>query len=175
MIGLAGVASEVLRGAGLELRQPSVIELNRSSPQAGLVSLLVFADGGAVPLALLKVSSDPASASALEVEFDNLRQLAAHGDEAFRRTIPRPLWFGVRHGLTVLAESGLPFGVYANLGAPLDERGRARSEDCTPERFAAHAASWLAAGATLVGGCCGTTPAHIRSIAQRMRSNGVAP
>ncbi len=72
--------------------------------------------------------------------------------------------------LAVLAESGLPFGVYANLGAPLDERGRERSEDCAPERFAAHAASWLAASATLVGGCCGTTPAHIRGIAQQMRS-----
>jgi len=76
--------------------------------------------------------------------------------------------------LAVLAESGLPFGVYANLGTPLDERGRERSEDCTPERFAAYAASWLAAGATLVGGCCGTTPAHIRSTAQRMRSKDVA-
>jgi S-methylmethionine-dependent homocysteine/selenocysteine methylase len=77
--------------------------------------------------------------------------------------------------LAALAESGLPFGVYANLGAPLDARGLERSEDCAPERFAAHAASWLAAGATLVGGCCGTTPAHIRSIAQRMRSQAAAP
>jgi S-methylmethionine-dependent homocysteine/selenocysteine methylase len=76
--------------------------------------------------------------------------------------------------LAVLAETGLPFGVYANLGAPLDERGRERSEECAPERFAAHAASWLAAGATLVGGCCGTTPAHIRSIEQQMRSKAVA-
>jgi S-methylmethionine-dependent homocysteine/selenocysteine methylase len=75
--------------------------------------------------------------------------------------------------LSVLAESGLPFGVYANLGAPLDERGRERSEDCAPVRFAAHAASWLAAGATLVGGCCGTTPAHIRGIAQQMRNKAV--
>jgi len=77
--------------------------------------------------------------------------------------------------LAVLTESGRPFGVYANLGAPLDERGHERSEDCAPERFAAHAESWLAAGAKLVGGCCGTTPAHIRSIAQRMRSEAVAP
>jgi S-methylmethionine-dependent homocysteine/selenocysteine methylase len=76
--------------------------------------------------------------------------------------------------LAVLAESGLPFGAYANLGAPLDEHGRERSEECAPERFAAHAASWLAAGATLVGGCCGTTPAHIRNIAQQMRSKAVA-
>jgi S-methylmethionine-dependent homocysteine/selenocysteine methylase len=77
--------------------------------------------------------------------------------------------------LDVLAESGLPFGVYANLGAPVDASGRERSEDCAPEVFASHAMSWLAAGATLVGGCCGTTPAHIRSIAQHMRSPTVSP
>ena len=33
-------------------------------------------------------------------------------------------------------------------------------EDLDPERYAAHAAEWLAAGATVVGGCCGTRPAH---------------
>jgi S-methylmethionine-dependent homocysteine/selenocysteine methylase len=34
-------------------------------------------------------------------------------------------------------------------------------EDLDPERYAGHAAEWLAAGATVVGGCCGTRPAHI--------------
>ena len=33
-----------------------------------------------------------------------------------------------------------------------------------PERYAAHAADWLAAGATVVGGCCGTRPAHIEKM-----------
>jgi S-methylmethionine-dependent homocysteine/selenocysteine methylase len=72
--------------------------------------------------------------------------------------------------LSVLRAVGLPFGVYPNLGAPVDEGDRSRSEDCAPERFAAQAASWLEAGASLVGGCCGTTPAHLRAVAQGMRS-----
>ena len=69
--------------------------------------------------------------------------------------------------LDVLASAGLPFGAYANLGAPDDGAGFARSEDCTPEAFAAHAASWLAAGACIVGGCCGTTPEHLRAVAKQ--------
>jgi S-methylmethionine-dependent homocysteine/selenocysteine methylase len=70
--------------------------------------------------------------------------------------------------LEVLAATGFPFGVYANLGAPDDVAGFRRSEDVPPERFAALAAGWVAAGARLVGGCCGTTPAHIAAIRQRL-------
>jgi len=71
--------------------------------------------------------------------------------------------------LEVLAGAGLPFGVYANLGAPDDATGFRRSEEVTPLRFAAAAAEWVAAGARLVGGCCGTTPAHIEAIRQSLR------
>ena len=71
--------------------------------------------------------------------------------------------------LPALARSGLPFGAYANLGEPNDETGFTRSEDCTPDAFARHAASWALAGAQLVGGCCGTTPDHLRAVAQRLR------
>jgi S-methylmethionine-dependent homocysteine/selenocysteine methylase len=70
--------------------------------------------------------------------------------------------------LEVLATGGLAFGVYANLGAPDDVTGFRRSEDVSPERFAALAAGWVAAGARLVGGCCGTTPAHIEAIRKRL-------
>jgi S-methylmethionine-dependent homocysteine/selenocysteine methylase len=34
-------------------------------------------------------------------------------------------------------------------------------EDLDPDAYAAHATAWLDAGATVVGGCCGTRPAHI--------------
>jgi S-methylmethionine-dependent homocysteine/selenocysteine methylase len=70
--------------------------------------------------------------------------------------------------LAVLAESRLPYGAYPNLGAPDDETGFRRSEDVSPAQFAALAAGWVAAGARLVGGCCGTTPAHIQAIRQRL-------
>ena len=71
--------------------------------------------------------------------------------------------------LEVLASAGIPFGVYANLGAPDDTTGFQRSESIPPQRFAEAAAEWVAAGARLVGGCCGTTPAHIAAIRQSLR------
>jgi len=70
--------------------------------------------------------------------------------------------------LPVLRATGLPFGAYANLGAPTDAGGR--SEACEPARFAEHAATWIEAGARIVGGCCGTTPAHIAAVASRVRN-----
>ncbi len=72
--------------------------------------------------------------------------------------------------LEVLRQSALPFGVYANLGAPVEDGLYARSHECSPEEFAEHAGRWLAAGARLVGGCCGTTPAYIARLAQLVRS-----
>jgi homocysteine S-methyltransferase len=35
-----------------------------------------------------------------------------------------------------------------------------------PENYAAEAEKWRDAGAKLIGGCCGTTPEHIRQIHQ---------
>ena len=68
--------------------------------------------------------------------------------------------------LAALQGGGLPFGVYANLGAPDAVTGFHRSEECSPEAFATLSFAWVEAGAHIIGGCCGTTPAHIRAIAQ---------
>lgn len=67
--------------------------------------------------------------------------------------------------LGVLAAEGLPIAAYANLGAPCDAQGFVRSDACEPETFAGFALAWHEQGARLLGGCCGTTPAHIRAIA----------
>ena len=39
----------------------------------------------------------------------------------------------------------------------------------TPEHYAAHAERWVSHGATVVGGCCGIGPAHLRAVAERLR------
>ncbi len=61
-----------------------------------------------------------------------------------------------------------PIIVKPNAGMPtlVDER-TVFSE--TPEDFAAHIAALVRAGATVVGGCCGTTPAHIRAVTTALR------
>ncbi len=73
--------------------------------------------------------------------------------------------------IDVLADCGQAFGIYANLGTPLDREQARRSEDCTPAGFKTHAAVWTARGARIVGGCCGTSPAHLEAVAQHVRSS----
>lgn len=41
-------------------------------------------------------------------------------------------------------------------------------QDLDPESYATHVGDWLEAGATVVGGCCGTRPAHISHIYERL-------
>ena len=53
-----------------------------------------------------------------------------------------------------------------NAGAPALVDGR-YVYLCTPEYMASYARRFIAAGVTFVGGCCGTTPAHIRTSCAR--------
>lgn len=55
-----------------------------------------------------------------------------------------------------------------NAGSPARVDGR-YVYLCTPEYMASYARRYLAAGVTVVGGCCGTTPAHIRSLVRSVR------
>lgn len=72
---------------------------------------------------------------------------------------------GVDLALDSARSSGLPFGAYAHMGEVDPAAGWPVSPVLTPPQYAARAARWLEAGATLVGGCCGTTPDHIAALA----------
>jgi len=63
-----------------------------------------------------------------------------------------------------LSPLGVPFGCYANAGPIGGPLGWGAGGG--PERYAVIATRWLDEGATLVGGCCGTSPAHIRTLAR---------
>jgi S-methylmethionine-dependent homocysteine/selenocysteine methylase len=68
-----------------------------------------------------------------------------------------------------LVAAGLPAGAYGNAGQP-DEATGWRSDPGEPERYAEQAAGWIAAGAEVVGGCCGTGPEHVAAIVFRERA-----
>lgn len=64
----------------------------------------------------------------------------------------------------------LPVGVYANgRGRPDDAQGWIFRGGTSRRRYLAEARIWLAEGASLIGGCCGTDPATIRSLARLLR------
>jgi 5-methyltetrahydrofolate--homocysteine methyltransferase len=61
-----------------------------------------------------------------------------------------------------------PVMVQANAGSPELEGGRAVYR-LTPDAFAAGMREVVAAGAGIVGGCCGTTPAHIAALSRQVK------
>lgn len=64
---------------------------------------------------------------------------------------------------------GVPLSVYPNAGLPGILDGR-YTYLATPEYFADMALKFAAAGARIIGGCCGTTPEHIAAIAQALEN-----
>jgi len=67
--------------------------------------------------------------------------------------------------LHALAGLDVVLGGYGNVGSPDEHLGWRNPESAEPGPYGAAVAAWLDAGATVVGGCCGTTPAHIEAIA----------
>ena len=68
----------------------------------------------------------------------------------------------------IAAVTELPLAAYPNSGFPEYVDGRYIYRT-TPDYFAGMALEMVAAGASLVGGCCGTTPEHVREVAKRLR------
>jgi 5-methyltetrahydrofolate--homocysteine methyltransferase len=65
--------------------------------------------------------------------------------------------------------SSMPLIIQSNAGLP-EIRGDATVYPETPEFMAEKSKELVAAGVSVVGGCCGTTPEHIRVIGQTIRS-----
>jgi len=73
---------------------------------------------------------------------------------------------GIDAVLDAAAPHGLPFGAYANAGEIDPASGWQGQGTVSPERYAERARAWIARGASIVGGCCGTGPDHVRRLAR---------
>lgn len=70
---------------------------------------------------------------------------------------------------SIRAAVGIPVIAKPNAGLPvMDERGQARYS-MGPEDFTRHMSALVKAGAGIIGGCCGTTPAYIRQLAKVLK------
>jgi 5-methyltetrahydrofolate--homocysteine methyltransferase len=72
------------------------------------------------------------------------------------------------------AATHLPLWMKPNAGLPRMTDDDVAIYDVTPEMMGQAAEQWLAAGAQIVGGCCGTSPAHLQAIAQAVARARVA-
>jgi 5-methyltetrahydrofolate--homocysteine methyltransferase len=62
-----------------------------------------------------------------------------------------------------------PVIIQANAGRPELVEGKTVHPE-TPEQFAKHVGELLKLGVRIIGGCCGTTPAHIAAVAAAMKT-----
>jgi len=69
----------------------------------------------------------------------------------------------------VRAVTDKPISVQPNAGMPRSVDGR-QLYMCTPEYMAEYAKRFYEKGARIIGGCCGTTPDHIREIVRVVRA-----
>ena len=69
------------------------------------------------------------------------------------------------------AVTDLPLVAMPNVGLPRDIEGREIYLG-SPEYIGSFAARFVQAGARWVGGCCGTTPSHVRAMRGRLRAVG---
>ncbi|TLN12062.1 bifunctional homocysteine S-methyltransferase/methylenetetrahydrofolate reductase, partial [bacterium] len=120
-----------------------------------VVASMAFLERGRIPggMAVERVAQELAAAGA-----DCVGANCGAGTLEMTRTIQR-----------MATATELPLLAYANSGFPEYVDGRYLYRT-TPEYFAERGLETARAGANLVGGCCGTTPEHIRVLAERLRS-----
>lgn len=70
--------------------------------------------------------------------------------------------------------ASLPVIVKPNAGLPVHRDG-CTCYDVLPETFAEYMHEIIAMGACVAGGCCGTTPEHIRAMTERCRGMEICP
>jgi S-methylmethionine-dependent homocysteine/selenocysteine methylase len=79
----------------------------------------------------------------------------------------------VPSALAALAEgTDLPLVAYANDGWHADDSPWLAALPLGPDAYALEAAGWTTMGARLVGGCCGTGPAHVAALRRRLATPG---
>ncbi|MCL1910870.1 MAG: homocysteine S-methyltransferase family protein [Leptospirales bacterium] len=74
-----------------------------------------------------------------------------------------------RDNLPEISKLGLPLCEWSNAGLPKLVAGRT-VYDLEPESFAAASLAFIEMGISIIGGCCGTTPAHIAALAKSAAS-----
>ncbi len=98
---------------------------------------------------------------------DALRTLVAAGADAagINCTLGPQETLGVFE--EIAAQVGAPLSVMPNAGYPTIVRGR-NVYNASPDYFREYALEFVDHGAAIVGGCCGTTPEHIRAMARAL-------
>lgn len=102
------------------------------------------------------------------------RAIDAGANAVLINCVPPETTLAYVEALARAADGATPFGAYANAGT--DAQGRpGGAEHISQADYAQLVGVWIDAGATIVGGCCGAGPEHIRAVAEWVhQKNGPA-
>lgn len=93
----------------------------------------------------------------------------------FNCSAPEVMNDAMNKAKTELGTAPMAIGVYANAfdhnDAPVGANAGFRNirDDLGPQQYLDWSRQWVASGATIVGGCCGIGPEHIRTLADGLR------
>jgi methionine synthase I (cobalamin-dependent) len=131
----------------------------RAAKQTGLpvVACMVFDSGKNKDRTLMGTTPEQAAAGLTEAGADVVGANCGQGIAGFVTICQR-----------LKAATDRPIWIKGNAGLPQMVAGQVRYTT-TPEEFAGYAPALIAAGASFLGGCCGTSPDFIRALCAMLR------
>lgn len=125
------------------------------APELPLIAQMTFGDDGSTPLG---AKPEHVARTLAGLDVDVVGANCSVGPELMLQVIER-----------MATATNLPLSVQPNAGLPEVVEGRVLYL-CSPEYMAHYAKRFLQSGVAIIGGCCGTTPAHIAAIVGVVRA-----
>lgn len=138
-----------------ELREAIFAARQAAGPEVVIVAQVTVNDDGTL---LDGTSTETFTRSLNEWPVDVLGVNCSAGPKVALETVEK-----------MLAFTRKPLSAMPNAGLPATVEGR-NIYLCSPEYMAQYARRFLQAGVRMIGGCCGTTPEHIKAICSEVRS-----
>ncbi len=154
--GADGVCVETM--TALEEALAALLASRQAAPHLPVVVSMTFDRGPKALATVMGVRPEQAARALEEAGADVVGSNCGDGIEGHIEVARR-----------MRAATRRPVWIKSNAGRPELIGGRTVFRQ-TPEAMAGHVEALLAAGANLIGGCCGTTPEHIRAIAAAARA-----
>jgi len=164
-------SAQLLANAGVDFilleTMNTIIEAKTALQVARKTSLPVWISFVLAPAGKTILSGDSIS--------DAVEEMGALGCDALLLNCAPP--DDITTGLNELARvCKIPFGAYAHIGRYDPPSWKfefhpqfTETDAWPPARYAGAAKKWRDLGATVLGGCCGTTPAHIEAVRESVR------
>ena len=163
-------SAELLANAGVDLilleTMNNIREAEAALQAAKSTHLPIWASFALAPGGKSILSGEPIA--------DGVRALESLGSDAILLNCAPPA--DITAGLQELGKiCNLPFGAYAHIGRydppswKFDFHPQfVDTDNWPPKKYAACAEKWRQMGAVIIGGCCGTMPAHIKAVKEAL-------